>query len=103
MGNSGISSSLSADRKLDKTKISGFGVWKEEKYSGSDSTGSPDLEYQRIPEYSRFGKEIIPDLEYRKNPKTCKNGRISMRPDRVRLWEFSRKEMGEWEGSERNR
>lgn len=72
MGNSGISSFLGADRKLDKTKISGFGVWKEEKSSGSDSTGSPDLEYQKIPESSRFGKEAIPDLEYGKNPKTCK-------------------------------
>ena len=41
-------------RKSDKRKISGFGTSGKDKYSRSDSTGSPDLEYQAIGESRGF-------------------------------------------------
>jgi len=46
-------------RKSDKRKISGFGTPGKDKYSRSDSTGSPDLEYfqkRLVEKYSKSGK-----------------------------------------------
>ena len=46
-------------RKSDKRKISGFGTSGKDKYSRSDSTGSPDLEYfqkRLVEKYSKSGK-----------------------------------------------